>query len=66
MLYVVHGRACVVDCAMCRCWLPVSGSYVDYIYIAPILGVLLVIHFLFLSVKPRRLYAMYSNTLLSY
>jgi len=25
-----------------RCWLPVSGSYIDFIYIAPILGVLLV------------------------
>jgi len=25
-----------------RCWLPVPGSYIDFIYIAPILGVLLV------------------------
>jgi len=24
------------------CWLPVSGTYIDFIYIAPILGVLLV------------------------
>jgi len=30
-----------------RCWLPVPGSYVDFIYIAPILGVLLVRSFMF-------------------